>query len=124
MNENKYQSFTDLEVWKKGRILKYEIKELTISFPAEEEYRLTDRVIHSSRSVITNIAEGCGRFSYKDQINFCIISRGSLSETHSHLIYALDCNYITTEKLNYYKEKINEIERMLNGHISFLRSKL
>jgi len=124
MNDNKYQSFTELEVWKKGRVLKNEIKELTTLFPAEEKFKLTDQIIRSSRSVNTNIAEGHGRFSYKDQLNFCIISRGSLSETYNHLIDALDCNYINIEKLNYFKEKINEVERLLNGYISFLRSKL
>ncbi|HEX4373423.1 MAG TPA: four helix bundle protein [Puia sp.] len=124
MNDNKYQSFTELEVWKKGRVFKNEIKELTTLFPIEEKYKLIDQIIRSSRSINTNIAEGHGRFTYKEQINFCIISRGSLSETHNHLIDAIDCKYITEEKLNYFKERISEIERLLNGYISFLRSKL
>lgn len=124
MNDNKYQSFTELEVWKKGRVFKNEIKELTTLFPVEEKYKLIDQIIRSSRSINTNIAEGHGRFTYKEQLNFCVISRGSLSETHNHLIDALDCKYISEEKLNYFKEKINEIERLLNGYISFLRSKL
>jgi four helix bundle protein len=55
---------------------------------------------------------------------FCIISRGSLSETYNDLIDALDWKYIIEEKLNYFKEKIHEIERLVNGYISFLRRKL
>lgn len=49
MNDNAHKSFTELEVWKKARILKNEIKELTQSFPAEERFRLTDQIIRSSR---------------------------------------------------------------------------
>lgn len=95
MHEKAYQSFTELDVWKKARILKNEIKELIDLFPHEEKYRLTDQVIRSSRSISAIIAEGHGRYTFKDQIHFCIMARGSLSETHHHLIDAFDCNYIT-----------------------------
>ncbi len=85
-----HQSFTELEVGKKARLLKNEIKELIETFPAEEKFRLSDQLIRSSRSIDTNIAEGHGRFTFKDQIHFCVQARGSLSETYNHLIDALD----------------------------------
>jgi len=59
-----YQSFTELAVWKKARLLKNEIQELVSTFPKEEKYRLTDQLIRSSRSINNNIAEGHGRFTY------------------------------------------------------------
>ncbi|HEY0730772.1 MAG TPA: four helix bundle protein [Chitinophagaceae bacterium] len=119
-----YQTFEDLEVWKKARVLKNEIKELTTSFPPDEKYRLTDQLIRSSRSINSQIAEGHGRRTTKERIQFCIIARGSLSETLNHLIDAFDCNYIGIEILNEFKSKIIEIERMLNGYISYLTNKL
>lgn len=119
-----YQTFEDLEVWKKARILKNEIKELTTSFPPEERYRLTDQLIRSSRSINSQIAEGHGRKTTKERIQFCIIARGSLSETLNHLIDAYDCTYITLEVLNEFKAKISEVERMLNGYIYYLTNKL
>ena len=124
MNENANQSFTELEVWKKGRILKNEIKELTKSFPAEEKFRLTDQIIRSSRGINATIAEGHGRYTFKDQLHFCIIARGSLSETHNHLIDALDCSYINQIKLDEFKKNIDEAGRLLNGYISYLRKNL
>ena len=77
-----------------------------------------------SRSRGRRIAEGHGRFTYKDQLHFCIQSRGSLSETYNHLIDALDCTYINQEQLTYYKNKIDETERLLNGYIAYLRKSL
>jgi len=74
--EEKNQSFTELDVWKKARILKNELKEIADKFPPEEKYRLTDQLIRSSRSIKANIAEGHGRFTYKDQLHFCIQARG------------------------------------------------
>lgn len=99
MNEKSNQSFTELEVWKKGKDLKNEIKELTQVYPSEEKYKLTDQTIRSSRSINATIAEGHGRYTFKDQLHFCIIARGSLSETYNHLIDALDCHYITSDQL-------------------------
>ena len=121
---NKNLSFTDLDVWKKGREFKNEIYLIVQKFPAEEKFRLADQLIRSSRSIIANIAEGHGRFSYKDQIHFCIQARGSLSETLNHLTDALDCNYILQNELEYFKEKIKNIEMLLNGYISFLRKQI
>ena len=97
---------------------------LTKTFPAEEKYRLTDQLIRSARAINANIAEGHGRYSYKDQLHFCIQARGSLSEVLNHLIDAFDCHYITEEQLILYKEKYSQVEALLNGYISYLRKKL
>jgi four helix bundle protein len=124
MNGKSHQGFTELEVWKKARTLKNEIKVLADTFPPDEKYRLYDQLIRSSRSTTANIAEGHGRFTYKDQLHYCIIARGSLSETLNHVIDAFDCNYITEAELLSFKSKIEEVERILNGYITFLRKNL
>src|SRR5258708_24584354 len=92
-------SFTDLEVWKQSRKIRNGISELTKKFPSEEKYRLADQIIRSSRSIGNNVAEGHGRFHYQDNIRFCIMARGSLSETLDHLIIALDEKIIKEEVL-------------------------
>ncbi len=122
--EEKNQGFAELEVWKKARIFKNELFDLVKTFPSEEKFRLSDQIIRSSRFISANIAEGHGRFTYKDQLHFCIQARGSLSETHNHLIDALDCRYILQAQFDYFKALIDEVGRLLNGYITFLRSKL
>ncbi len=118
-----YQNFEDLEVWKKARELKNDIAQLVKTFPPDERFRLTDHLIRSSRSVNTQIAEGHGRNTWPDKIRFCVISRGSLSETLNHLIDALDEKIISEEQLNNYRNKITEVEKLLNGHISYLEKR-
>jgi four helix bundle protein len=115
-----YQSFEDLEVWKKARELKNEIFILVKSFPSEEKFRLTDQLLRSSKSVPSQIAEGHGRRTFPDRLRFTIIARGSLSETLNHLIDANDCKYIQDEAPKYYREKIDELERIMNGYINYL----
>jgi len=84
------KSYTELEVWKKMRLLKIKIEGIAKIFPGEEKFRLTDQIIRSSRGVNSAIAEGHGRYTFPDRIHFCIIARGSLAETYNHLIDAYD----------------------------------
>ena len=118
-----YQNFEDLEVWKKARELKNELSELVKIFPADERFRLTDQIIRSARSVNTQISEGHGRRTWPDRLRFSVIARGSLSETLNHLIDAFDEKFITEEQLNYFRIKISEVEKLLNGYISYLEKK-
>ncbi|MES2775965.1 MAG: four helix bundle protein [Bacteroidota bacterium] len=122
MGENLHQSFTELDVWKKARILKNEVKSLVEIFPADEKFRLIDQLIRSSRGINSMIAEGHGRFTFKDQLHFCVIARGSLSETLNHLIDAFDCKYISEAKLLHFKGLIDETGKLLNGYINYLRN--
>lgn len=118
----KYPSFTNLEVYKECRQLRIGISSTVKShFPVEEKYKLTDQVLRSSRSVTANIAEGYGRYYFKENIQFCRISRGSLSEKLEHLITAFDEKYISEEVLVEYKAKIDKCGRLLNGYINFLK---
>lgn len=118
-----YQNFEDLDVWKKARQLKLAISELTDTFPKEERFRLIDQLTRSSRSIGIQIAEGHGRQTFPDRIRFCVIARGSLSETMAHLIDALDEKYITIEQINKFRIIITEVEKLLNGYISWLEKR-
>jgi four helix bundle protein len=121
MKTNPNQSFTDLEVWKSARRFKNKMWTLVKTFPQEEKYKLSDQIIRSSRSIGAMIAEGHGRFTYKDQIHYCIMAKGSLAETLNHLIDAMDSSYITKEELANYKLDIDEAGKLLNGYISYLK---
>jgi four helix bundle protein len=121
MINNKF-GFEELEVWKKAREIKNEIAILILTFPKEEKFKLCDQLIRSSRSIGNLLAEGHGRFTYPDQIRFCIDARGSLSETMGHFIDAFDSQYINTTQLDYWRSKLKEEERLLNGYINYLRT--
>ena len=116
-------SFTELETWKQARKIRTLISGLTKKFPADEKYRLTDQLIRCSRSIGNNIAEGHGRFHYQDNVRFCIIARGSLSETLDHLIVALDEGYITVDTLKSFETEYDQCLKLLNGYIHFIKRK-
>lgn len=68
-----------------------------------------------------NIAEGYGRFYYQDNVRFCYNARGSLVATISHLIAARDLNYITTELYQTGRERADDVYRLINGYIAYLK---
>jgi len=116
-------SFTELETWKQARKIRVFVSDLTKKFPSEERFRLTDQLIRCSRSIGNNIAEGHGRFHYQDNVRFCIIARGSLSETLDHLIVALDENYINSDTLKLFEAEYDYCPKLLNGYIQFIKRK-
>ena len=89
--------FEQLELWKKVREFKNELAKEARIWPAEEKFKLIDQIIRSSRSLNALLGEGHGRFTFADQLHFCIQARGSLSETINHLIDAFDEKYIVEE---------------------------
>ncbi|MEO7308346.1 MAG: four helix bundle protein [Ferruginibacter sp.] len=113
--------FEELDLWKKVRGFKKELSIEARKFPADEKFKSIDQLVRSSRSINALISEGHGRFTFADQLHYYVQARGSLSETINHVIDALDENYITAEKLNYYKLKGKEIEKLLNGYMNYLR---
>jgi four helix bundle protein len=116
-------SFTELDVWKQARILRIKIKKLTSEFPIDEKFRLTDQIIRSSRSIGNNIAEGHGRYHYQDNIRFCVIARGSLTETLDHLIIAYDEQLLSKDRFLILKEDIDKCLMKLNGYILHIKSR-
>lgn len=89
--------------------------------PPEEKWNLNQQLRRSSLSISANIAEGYGRYYYQDNVRFCYIARGSLEETLSHLAFTADTKYIPVALFEQFEQEGAEIDKMLNGYISFLK---
>jgi four helix bundle protein len=115
------KTFENLDAWKLGREYKQKLKSVCSTFPKNEEYRLKDQIIRSSRSITANIAEGWGRYHFQENIQFCRQSRGSLTETLDHLIEAFDSGYLNEEKLAELRNEYDRLLQVLNGYIAFFK---
>lgn len=117
-----FNSFEELEVYKVCRKFRKEIAALVKSnFPSDEKYLLKSQIIRSSRSITAQIAEGFGRFHFQENIQFCRIARGSLTETLEHLLVAFDINYIDQPIFDRMKMNYTHCLKLLNGYISYLK---
>ena len=113
-------AFENLNAWKESRKLVVSVYQLLDSFPKFENYALCDQIRRSIISVPSNLAEGSGRISTKEQLHFYEIAYGSLMEAYNQLILASDLKYIEDQNLNDLRPQIDTVARMLNG----LRSSL
>ncbi len=116
--------FEDLEIWKLARQLSVDIFELTQTLPLSKDFSLKDQMNRSSGSIMDNIAEGFGRSSRLEFIQFLSISSGSATELLSQLYRCLDKKYISEEKFNDLYEKTNALYKKINGFIKYLNSSI
>lgn len=118
------QSFETLKTWRKAHQLMLDIHTRLIPFlPKDEKYILADQLRRSSKSVPANIAEGAGRYYYMDNVRFCYHARGSLDETLNHVIAAKDLGYCPVTLYDELRSQIEEVRRLLNGYIGWLKEK-
>ncbi len=108
-------AFENLNAWKEARKLVVSVYQLLDGFPRFEKYALCDQIRRSIVSVPSNLAEGSGRISPKEQLHFYEISYGSLMEAYNQLILATDLRYIGEDNLDNLRPQIDTVARMLNG---------
>lgn len=114
------RSFEDLECWKACTEVRREITKLLKRYPNDERYLLIQDMRRASRSVTHNIAEGYGRFHYKENRQFCRHSKGSLYELLDQLLTSKDDLIITNEEYIEIKTKVEKAILILNGYIRYL----
>ena len=108
-------SYKKLDVYAKSRQLVVTVYSLLKHFPAEEKYALGDQLRRAVISIPSNIAEGSGRTSSKDQAHFFEMAFGSLMEVSCQMDIACDLGYINQNELKQIEEQVSRIAAMLSG---------
>ena len=109
-------SFRELEVYKLSRELASIIFKVTLTFPAEERYSLTDQIRRSSRSIGAQISESWGKRRFINHFISKLTDGDSEQfETQHWIEIATDCNYISKDQEKVLLEKCVVINHMLNS---------
>jgi four helix bundle protein len=114
------KDFSNLEFWKRAHSLVILIYKISHNFPKEEIYGLTSQIRRSAVSVPSNIAEGCGRNSSAQQINFFQIACGSLSEFQYQTLLAFELGYLKEHEYEYFDAEIIAVRKMIYKYIEKL----
>lgn len=104
----------DLIVYQKSKQLVIDVYKLLELFPDTERFALCNQVRRAVMSVPSNIAEGMGRISNKDQAHFLNIAYGSLMEVYAQLDIAHDLGYVNNEMFNQVENDVEEISKMIS----------
>ena len=118
--EQPVRSFRDLKVWNRSIELCISVYEFTQSFPNDELYGLRNQLRRASVSVSSNIAEGRGRRSTGEFIQFLGIARGSNNEVQTQLEIANRLGFGTPPTLAICLDQSTEVAKMLTSLINSL----
>ena len=117
----KVQTFEELIVFQKARMLCKAIYELTNVQPFKSDYRFVQQIRAAAGSVMDNIAEGFERDGNKEFVNFLYIAKGSCGEVKSQLLRASDVGFIEKEIYDELSQQCMEIGKLLFSLISSIR---
>lgn len=112
---NNIFGFENLAAYQRALDLVDKVYDLMKGFPSEEKFALCDQLRRAVVSVPSNIAEGLGRMSGKEQVRFIEISYGSLMEVYCQLTIAKRRHYITEEVFKDLAKLIEDIAKPLSG---------
>jgi four helix bundle protein len=115
-------SYRDLVAWQKAMILVRAVYVHTRKFPKEELYGLAQQLRRAAVSIASNIAEGQGRLSKKEFVQFLALSRGSLLEVETQVLIATDLQYWDGNVSHDLECQTQELLRIINGLIDSLRA--
>ncbi|MCX7985165.1 MAG: four helix bundle protein [Bacteroidetes bacterium] len=100
-----------------------ELYKITKHFPQEEKFAITSQIQRAAVSIPSNIAEGWGRNTTKEYIQFLRIARGSLYELETQLILSQNIGYLQKEKTEEILQKTTTIGKMILSLIRSLEKK-
>jgi four helix bundle protein len=112
-----YQSFEDLDVWKRACRLAVEV---VCAFSKSKEYIFKDQMTRAAISIPSNIAEiaeGYERDSRLDVIRFLRIAKGSAAELRTQCYLAMKLELLPHDQCQSFIQACKEISAMLQGLI-------
>ena len=109
------RNYRDLVVWQRAVELVAEIYRVSGSFPRDEQFGLTAQLRRAGVSVCANIAEGSGRATSRDLLNFLSHARGSLKEAESMVFVAQRLALVSAADCTEALRLADETSRMLAG---------
>lgn len=114
------RSFRGLLVWRQAMALARDCYLLTKNFPREELYGVTSQLRRAAVSVPANIAEGSGRKTARDYLQFLRIAQGSLREVETYLLLAPVISLTTREAVAPLLSQTASVAKLLNRLIQSL----
>jgi len=114
----KRHNFKELHIWQLGMDIVDDVYLETKRFPKEEQFGLTLQLRKSAVSTPSNIAEGCGRGTDAQLVQFLNIAQGSSFELETQIYIAIRQEYGNAQTLESIVNKITELQRMLDGFVN------
>lgn len=114
----------ELKVFDKAHAIVLKIYKVTKFFPKDEQYAITSQLRRAAASIAANIVEGNSRKSGKEFAQFLYTAKGSLFEVKYFLLLSKDLQYLSITDYELLLGRIDEVGKMINGLLNYLKSKI
>ncbi len=108
-------NFEKLDVWEKSRKLVVKIYKLTKDFPIDEKYGMVSQMRRAAVSICSNIAEGSGRTTSKDQSRFYTNVYSSLLELLNQVLIAEELGWVNSNEVLAFRKMAEEVSNKINA---------
>src|SRR6201986_976748 len=115
-----YYNIEDLEVYQLAESFSDEVWFIVDTWDYFAKDTVGKQLVRSADSISSNIAEGYGRYHYKENRNFCYFSRGLIIETKGWLKKSKTRQLLSEEQFNILFEKLQTIHLKLNAYLKFI----
>ncbi|RPI18602.1 MAG: four helix bundle protein [Ignavibacteriae bacterium] len=119
---SKINRFEDILAWQKARELTSDLYKVMECGKFQKDFTLKNQMLGAALSIMLNIAEGFGRRTNKEFVNFLGYAHGSTAEVQSALYVALDQKYYDLDKFNSFYEKCDEVSKLIMGFMKYLEN--
>ena len=113
----------NLDAWNKSVDFVVEIYDITKTFPQDEKFGLISQIRRASVSIASNLAEGAGRRSDREFLQFLSHSQGSASEVDTQLLIAFRLKFLSEADYRSLETSLDNIGRMITGLSNHLKRK-
>jgi four helix bundle protein len=117
---NMSKSVNDLEIYREAMRLAEVVWEVAIRWDFFAKDTVGKQLVRAVDSIGANLAEGHGRYHYKENRNFCYFSRGSLTETQTWLEKAARRSLIEADPARQLYQDLDTLRKRLNAYIQSL----
>jgi four helix bundle protein len=118
------KSFRDLELWKRAQAVVLEVYRVTNMFPRREQFGVVSQLRRAAYSIPANIAEGYGRRSTKELLQFLSVANGSLEELRYFLELSRDLRYLAPSDFVNLEKELRAVAQMLEALAQSLKRRL
>ena len=114
----------DLEVYNLSEVISDKIWDIVMKWEYFAKDTIGKQLCKAADSISANIAEGYGRYHFKENKSFCYYSRGSILEVKSFLRKSKSRNLISEDCYSELYTELQTIHLKLNAYIKYIGKNL
>ncbi|MBI4548870.1 MAG: four helix bundle protein [Ignavibacteriae bacterium] len=118
-----FKKIEELDVYRLSEGLADKVWDICVDWDAFAKHTVGRQFVNAADSIGANLSEGHGRYSLKENIQFCYYARGSLDETRNWIRRSFNRKLLKEKQPDELSQLLDERGPKLNAYINALKRK-